>query len=93
MSEAQPGRPARSTRGLWAVVAVLLSIGIVVPLLVGLYDRTDPTLWGFPFYFWFQFAMIPVVSLLTFIAFKISQTATEHDRQRFGLSARPEGDR
>ncbi len=93
MSDAKPGPPARSTRGLWAVVAVLLSIGIVVPLLVGIYDRTDPTLWGFPFYFWFQFAMIPVVSLLTFIAFKISQKATEHDRQRFGLSARPEGDR
>jgi uncharacterized membrane protein len=73
---------ARSrTRTAWAVVGALLAIGIVVPLLVPLYDSATPTLWGFPFYYWFQFAMIPVVSLLTFAAFRLSESATRKDRE------------
>jgi uncharacterized membrane protein len=71
----------RRTTGAWSLVAVLLAIGIVVPLLVFLYDSVTPTLWGFPFFYWFQFAMIPVVSLLTFAAFRISESATRRDRE------------
>jgi uncharacterized membrane protein len=91
MSHADPAsdRPvspaARHTNGAWAVVAVLLAIGIVVPLLVGLYDREDPALFGFPFFFWFQFMLIPIVSLMTFTAFKLSQSATARDREQVGL--------
>ena len=83
-----PPRP-RAT-GTWVVVAVLLGIGIVVPLLVGIYARETPTLWGFPFFYWFQFVMIPVVSVLTFVAFRLSLSATAHDRPTFGLPAEPE---
>jgi hypothetical protein len=36
------------------VVAVLLLIGIVVPLLVGTYDQINPRLFGFPFFYWYQ---------------------------------------
>ena len=82
----------RRTSGLWAVVAVLLAVGIVVPLLVGLYDSVEPRLGGFPFYYWFQFMLIPVVSLLTFIAFRLSVKATEKDRPAFGLPAEPGDD-
>ena len=85
-----PPRP-RAT-GTWVVVAVLLGIGIVVPLLVGIYARETPTLWGFPFFYWFQFALIPVVSLFTYVAFRLSLRATAHDRQVFGLPAEPTGD-
>jgi Protein of unknown function (DUF3311) len=81
--------PGRSTGGAWAAVGVLLAAGIVLPLLVFLYDSATPTLLGFPFYFWFQFLLIPVVSALTFTAFKISQGATRRDRARFGLPAEP----
>jgi hypothetical protein len=80
---------ARRTGGAWAVVAVLLAVGIVLPLLVGLYDSVEPRLGGFPFYYWFQFLLIPVVSLLTFIAFRLSLKATEKDRPAFGLPAEP----
>ena len=83
---------ARRASGLWAVVAVLLAVGIVVPLLVGLYDSVEPRLGGFPFYYWFQFLLIPVVSLLTFIAFRLSLKATEQDRPTFGLPAEPGDD-
>jgi hypothetical protein len=96
MSHRSPGPPAapdgrrpapRRTGAVWGVVAVLLAVGIVLPLLVPLYDSESPTLIGFPFYYWFQFALIPVVSALTYIAFRISLRATEKDRQVFGLRA------
>jgi membrane protein implicated in regulation of membrane protease activity len=79
------GAPARRPGGAWLVVAVLLAIGIVVPLLVPVYAHTTPTLFGFPFYFWFQFALIPVVSALTYVAFRLSLRATESDRATLGL--------
>jgi hypothetical protein len=82
----------RRPTGTWAVVAVLLAIGIVVPLLVFLYDTEKPTLWGFPFYYWFQFAMIPVVSGLTFTAFRLSLRATAQERPAFGLPPEPPTD-
>jgi hypothetical protein len=88
MSEPNARRPG----GAWAVVAVLLAVGIVLPLLVGLYDSIDPRLGGFPFYYWFQFLLIPVVSLLTFIAFRLSLRATQKDRPTFGLPAEPGDD-
>jgi CBS domain containing-hemolysin-like protein len=78
-----------STRGLWVVVGVLLAVGIVMPLLVNTYDSETPTLWGFPFYYWYQFLLIPIVSVLTFIAFKISETATDRDRAARGLRPHP----
>ena len=70
----------RSTRPTWTVVGILLAVGATVPLLVWLYDSETPTLGGFPFYFWFQFALIPIVSLLTFVAFRLSESATARDR-------------
>ena len=80
-------RPGGSsgTGTVWIVVAVLLGVGIVVPLLVGSYDTDAPTLAGFPFYYWYQFLLIPVVSVLTYAAFKLSQSATARDRRARGL--------
>jgi hypothetical protein len=67
---------------------VLLAVGIVVPILVGTYDSEGPELAGFPFYYWFQFLLIPVVSALTYIAFKLSESATERDRAARGVTRR-----
>jgi membrane protein implicated in regulation of membrane protease activity len=69
------------TKPIWIVVGLLLAVGIVVPLLVWLYDTETPALGGFPFFFWFQFLLIPIVSGLTYVAFRLSQTATARDRE------------
>jgi hypothetical protein len=73
-----------STR--WTIVVVLLIPAVVLPLLVGVYDRTDPELWGFPFYYWFQFLLIPIVAVLTSVAYLLTRTdepptrpADQHD--------------
>jgi hypothetical protein len=63
------------------VVGILIAVGIVVPLLVWVYDTETPTLGGFPFFYWFQFLLIPIVSGLTFAAFKLSESATARDRE------------
>ena len=81
-------RPASGTRPIWVIVALLLLVGTIVPLLVGTYDSEKPTLLGFPFYYWFQFLLIPVVSTLTYIAFKLSESATERDRRARGIGRR-----
>ena len=88
-SAGAPGSAA--SRPLWIAVAVLLGIGAVPPLLVMIYDRETPALGGFPFFFWFQFALIPVTAVATYAAFKLSQTATARDRVARGLPAHPEG--
>jgi uncharacterized membrane protein (DUF4010 family) len=50
---------------------VLLAAAVVVPLLVVVYDREDPTLFGFPFFYWFQFVLIPFASAATYAAFRL----------------------
>lgn len=78
MSDVSP----RSTRGSWALVGLLLAPAVVMPLLISVYDRTDPTLFGFPFYFWFQFAMIPCAAALTVSAYYVARGAERKDRAR-----------
>lgn len=73
-------RSRGTSRALWILVLVLLAPAVVIPLLVPLYDKAEPTLWGFPFFFWFQFAMIVGAAALTLAAFLISTKADERAR-------------
>ena len=70
----------RST-GLWVAIVVILIPPVVVPLWVPLYDKTDPTLWGFPFFYWFQFLLILCSAVLTIVAFLLSRVADRADRE------------
>ena len=76
-----------SSRALWTVIGVILVPSIVVPLLVGLYDRTDPKLFGFPFFFWFQFLLIIVVTSLTGFCYWLSLIAERKTREEHGMGA------
>ena len=73
MSQDSPAPARRASNALWALIVVILLPAVVVPLWVPLYDKTDPTLWGFPFFFWFQFALILLSAVLTSIAYGLSQ--------------------
>jgi hypothetical protein len=61
------------------LIIVILLPAVIVPLWVPLYDKTNPKLWGFPFFYWFQFAMILMSAVLTVVAFALSLVA---DRRR-----------
>ncbi|HCT75701.1 MAG TPA: hypothetical protein DGT23_03715 [Micromonosporaceae bacterium] len=53
--------PAR--RSWWHL---LLWLGIVAPLLIPVYNRVEPKLWGIPFFYWFQMSFIPIeITLIT----------------------------
>ena len=62
---------SRAARGVLA--ALILAPVIVVPLIVGLYNRAEPELWGFPFYFWFQMLLVPCGALLIAVAYWITK--------------------
>ena len=80
MSRESASSTRRASTGWWVVILVLLTPAVVIPLWVPLYDKTDPTLWGFPFFYWFQFAMILMSAALTLIAYVLAQVAERHRR-------------
>jgi hypothetical protein len=81
VTDTRPPPPTRtSSRGHWILICLLLTPPVAGPLLVGLYDRTDPTLYGFPFYFWAQMGMIPAGVVLTVIAYYLAKEAERRDR-------------
>ena len=91
MSETRP--PASPSRGLWILIVVLLAPAVVLPLWVPLFNRTDPELNGWPFFYWFQMALILFATVMTVIAFSLSKIADRKDREARGQATdqqRPE---
>jgi hypothetical protein len=80
------------SRRRWGLICLLLTPAVVLPLWVSLYDREDPSLWGFPFFFWFQFVLVLLAVALTIPAYLLSQGADRTDRQRHGLPPEPNGE-
>ncbi len=81
--------PGRRPTGAWALAAILLLIAVLGTLIVPIYARTSPTLGSFPFFYWYQLILVPVVALLSWAAFLLTRprrrtakqdTATRADR-------------
>jgi uncharacterized membrane protein len=72
-----PGRPVtdevapqRSDRSPWNW---LLLVPIVVVLLVPLYNRIEPTLFGWPFFYWMQLAFVALGVATTSIVYRMTR--------------------
>jgi hypothetical protein len=78
---ASPRSRSRRSTGLWVLIVVILIPPVVVPLWVPLYDKATPTLWGFPFFYWFQFLLILCSAVLTVVAYLISLVADRRQRE------------
>lgn len=77
-----PDRPANPPSRLPLFIAGgCLAIGIILPLLTTTYVRTDPELWGVPFFFWYQFLLVLITVALTSIAYRF---VLQHERARRG---------
>ena len=76
--------PASPSRGLWILIIVLLIPAVVLPLSVPLYDKVDPRLNGWPFFYWFQMALILFATALTVVAYALSRIADRKDREARG---------
>jgi hypothetical protein len=81
MTDVRPPKSSSPSRGTWIAICVLLSPAVILPLAVPLYDSEDPALFGFPFYFWFQLALIPLAVILTVIAYYLAKGAYRRDRE------------
>ncbi|WP_091518280.1 DUF3311 domain-containing protein [Microlunatus soli] len=51
------------------VVAVILLAAIVLPLLTSSYSRVDPRLFGFPFFYWYQFLWVFLAAACCWISY------------------------
>lgn len=80
--------PVTRARG-WLLILALLTPAVVLPLWVSLYDREEPRLGGFPFFFWFQFALIGVAVVLTVAAYVVGNRVARLDRVAHGLTPEP----
>jgi hypothetical protein len=58
-------KPVRR-RSKWVLLLVLPYLGLCFPQL---YARATPVLWGFPFFYWYQFAWVIVASALLGIVY------------------------
>lgn len=69
--------PRRSDSSPWNW---LLLVGIVAPLLVPVYNKVQPTLFGWPFYYWFQLVLVALGVLTTSIVYRMTRRSAS-DRQ------------
>ncbi|MGI8667425.1 MAG: DUF3311 domain-containing protein [Jatrophihabitans sp.] len=68
----------RLSPGVAAAVAVLLAIPVLALVLVPIYARTGPQLWGFPFFYWYQLLWVLICGVFTGSAYLL----IERDRNR-----------
>jgi len=67
--QAQPAR-----RSGWRhAILVLLVVPFVGTLWVSSYARTSPTLFGFPFFYWYQFLWIAISALITVVVYLVER--------------------
>jgi uncharacterized membrane protein len=62
--------PHRSDRSPWNW---LLLVPIVVPLIVPFYNRVEPTLFGWPFFYWMQLVFVALGVLTTVVVYRATR--------------------
>ncbi len=67
--------PPAMASGSWYILLVLPYLGLLRP---AIYDRTDPQLLGFPFFYWYQFAWVFVSAILTGIVYLAVERRWSH---------------
>ncbi|WP_139982056.1 DUF3311 domain-containing protein [Nocardioides litoris] len=67
--------PPPTDRRKIVAACVCLAIPVVALLAVPTYARDEPELWGFPFFFWYQFIWVFLCSALTWTAYKLVLSA------------------
>jgi hypothetical protein len=68
----------------WYLLLLLPFAGLLYP---PLYSTEDPELFGFPFFYWYQFAWVPVTALLTYFVYRKTRpgddSAADRGSRRF----------
>jgi hypothetical protein len=64
-----PPRP--KSRSAWNWILILPAIGLLFP---AFYSRPEPSLFGFPFFYWYQIAWILITGALTAVAYFVGES-------------------
>jgi hypothetical protein len=70
----------------WYVLLVLPFLGLLYP---PLYATEDPELFGFPFFYWYQFAWVPLTAGLTYFVYRKTRPSEPAPAERTGRFIRP----
>jgi hypothetical protein len=54
-----------ATKACWLLVIPYIGL-----LWVPFYNKYDPVLFGFPFFYWYQLLWVPITATLTWIAYR-----------------------
>ncbi|MFD5452799.1 DUF3311 domain-containing protein [Streptomyces sp. NPDC003470] len=73
MSQAPEVNRGPTVTPVRVVIGLCLVAPFVAMLWVGSYAKTDPTLIGIPFFYWYQMAWVLISTLLTVTAYKLWQ--------------------
>jgi membrane protein implicated in regulation of membrane protease activity len=74
--------PVHGRQGLaYGIAAVLLAAPFVALLWVSSYAKDEPRLWGFPFFYWYQFLWVLLSAAFTYTAYLLVR-GTERTRRR-----------
>lgn len=71
------------------VVAVILLAAIVVPLLTSTYSKIEPRLFGFPFFYWYQFIWVFLASACCWISYVLLRREQRAYRRSYGGTLTP----
>ena len=78
------------------IAGILIAIAIIMPLIVPLYAFAEPSLWGMPFFYWYQLLWVFIASGLLGIAYLIMRKEDRRRREAVrgaGAATRDAGDR
>ena len=78
----RPQVPPPLPPGTVIASALLLGIPLLALLVVPLYARATPRLWGFPFFYWWQFLWIFIAAGCTWASYLLITRARETGRSR-----------
>jgi Protein of unknown function (DUF3311) len=68
-------RLRQAPRSAQILAGVLLAVPVLAVLLVPIYSRTRPTIWGWPFFYWYQVLWIVVCPVFTGLAAMVLKRA------------------
>jgi hypothetical protein len=84
------GEPIVSPLRLIAAICIIAPF--VAILWIPSYNRTDPKLLGFPFFYWYQLLWVIITAVLMFVAFQVIKRDHERRRPTPASAAAPSSD-
>jgi len=64
---------ARRGRRSWLLLLAIPYVALCFPQM---YTRMTPVLWGFPFFYWYQFVWVLITSAILGIVYKLTREGT-----------------